>query len=518
MRSQPHDCCISMAGCVHHQPEKENMTQKSLTALALVMTAACGTPADSVSAYLAALPGWDAFSPQSKSAELTVGDGTTETVLFDGKTHFCTTTKRSLTANPDQIVIYQPDRNVLWPGALLQGKGYVGGVGSLLELPVRQRAPVTVFIDLLGPDVTEVVENPDAASLQSAIGRLVAKAKDQRVPPQLRASFSTTSFDHTTQASLQLGMSAKFFGKASVNAQLNRTRDSTENAVMADLKASAFTVTVVAPQTPSAVFRADFTKARLDEQIALGNIGPDNIPVYVSSVTYGKRFLYNTVSKSTTVDVLASLNASMDWKILSGSASLQSHYRDVLNKSQIGIVAIGGSEEQLRSASNSERGLKAYFETDTRIDEWVPISYEVRNLGDGSIATMSETTTYNQRDCQLGDGKVHKVELQLVDVYNDARATVERSGALLLNIVGNSERIDITNQLSGTDERLVIGNGGDRPCWLCRWQRHVTANVWVDSKLVKQENSNCKGCNSEARAIVFGIDKTTGHVTVTEKR
>lgn len=494
------------------------MPRSSLTALALVTAAACGSPVDSVSSYLASLPGWDAFSPQSKGEDVAVGPGSTGKLVFDGKTYTCTTTKHSLTANPDQIVIYQPDRNVLWPGSLLQGKGYLGGVGSLRELPVRQRASVKVFIDLLGPDVTETVDNPDAASLQSAIGRLVARAKDHGVPPQLRASFSTTSFDHTTQASLQLGMSAKFFGKASVDAQLNRTRDASENAVMADLKASAFTVTVVAPQTPRAVFSEDFSKGKLDEQIALGNIGPDNIPVYVSSVTYGKRFLYNTISKSSTTDILASLNASMDWKLFSSSASVQSHYRDVLNKSQIGIVAIGGSEEQLRSAISSDRGLKAYFETDTKIDEWVPISYEVRNLGDGSIAKMSETTTYNQRECQLGDGKVHKIEVQLADVYHDARAIVESSGEVLMDVTSTSERIDISNKLTSMDERLVISNGGDRPCWLCRWQRQVTANVWVDGMLVKQENSSCKGCSSEPRAIVFGIDKTTGNVTVTEKR
>lgn len=500
------------------------MKIRTLSALALLVatTAACdGT--DAVQSYLQSLPGWAEFSPQRSSEDVELEKSDAVRQLFDGKTYTCKTAKHSLTANPDEIVIYQPDRNTLWPGSLLQGKGYLGGIGTLRELPIRQRAPVTIFIDLLGEDVTETVDSPDAASLQSAIGRLIAKAKTQGVPPQLRASFTTTSYDHTTQASLKLSMSAKFFGKASVEAQLNRMRESNETAVMADLKASAFTVTVVAPQTPSAFFSPDFNKARLDEQIALGNLGPDNIPVYVASITYGKRFLYNTISKSSTTDVLAALNASLDWKLFAGSASLQSHYRDVLKQSQIGIVAIGGSEEQLRSAISSDQGLKAYFETDTKIDEWVPISYEVRNLGDGSIAKMSETTTYNLRECVPGDGKVHKFEVQLAGVYRLASATIEHSDGSAESVIqageGDSAVVDVSKAMMGPGDHLVIGNLGGVPCLTCRWQREVTARVWVDGALLQNVTSGCKGrdCHQAPRAIVFEVDKTTGKVALTER-
>ena len=53
----------------------------------------------------------------------------------------------------------------MWLGSLLQGDGYVNGLGSLKELPIRERAPLTIFIDLLGTGITQTIESPDAASV-----------------------------------------------------------------------------------------------------------------------------------------------------------------------------------------------------------------------------------------------------------------------------------------------------------------------------------------------------------------
>ena len=69
-----------------------------------------------------------------------------------------------------------PDVNILWLGALLQGRGYKQGIGSLAEWSVRERAPLQIAIDLLDGRSTQVVVNPNMASVNQAIGSIVQAA------------------------------------------------------------------------------------------------------------------------------------------------------------------------------------------------------------------------------------------------------------------------------------------------------------------------------------------------------
>jgi hypothetical protein len=267
---------------------------------------------------------------------------------------------------------------------------------------------------------------------------------------------------------LKLGLSAKFLG-AAVSGQLNTPREENQNTVMANLQASAFTVTMVAPQTPGAVFSQTFAKAALDQQIALGNIGPDNIPVYVSSVTYGKLFAYTLTSTASSSEMEAAVRASMKWGSL--DSNLERRYKTILTTSKLNLVTIGGSEQQLRDAL--DKGVQGYLASETAIDSWVPISYEVRNLGDGSIAKISETTNYNLRECGPKEVKTRKVEVEITDVYKDAQITAKRDGEadVSLHNGGTTGRIDVSPYLNKANNYIVIGNGGGRPGFLTRWQR-----------------------------------------------
>src|SRR5690606_21337317 len=92
-------------------------------------------------------------------------------------TYRCTTTPYKITQTPDKIVTMDPDVNVLWLGALLQGRGYKDGIGSLAEWAVRERAPLRVSIDFLTGSNSRQVDRPDLASVNQAIGELVQEAQ-----------------------------------------------------------------------------------------------------------------------------------------------------------------------------------------------------------------------------------------------------------------------------------------------------------------------------------------------------
>src|SRR5467141_3695741 len=96
-----------------------------------------------IGAYLNALPSW----PQPNKPGNFVGDTTpAEDQVENGHAMSCSTTAYTLATNPEQIVMFEPDLGSLWPGSLLQGKGFAAEIGSLRELPIKKRSPLNVSV------------------------------------------------------------------------------------------------------------------------------------------------------------------------------------------------------------------------------------------------------------------------------------------------------------------------------------------------------------------------------------
>jgi hypothetical protein len=95
-----------------------------------------------INAYFGSLPKWP-YDP--KPLTTTKGETQPKAPTGNDATTHCKTTRYTLAGNPDQIVIFQPDVQVLWPGALIQGNGLLS-IGSLRELPIRERAPIPVSV------------------------------------------------------------------------------------------------------------------------------------------------------------------------------------------------------------------------------------------------------------------------------------------------------------------------------------------------------------------------------------
>jgi hypothetical protein len=384
-----------------------------------------GANATAIDNYLAGLgqlsspevPGSPVVTGVSKSWNQEIDDA----LAPSGRTHYdCTTTPYSLTTSPDKIVTFNPDAGKLWLGALLQGHGYAGP-GSLQELPVAKRAPLRLFVDLLSPNVTADVEYPNAASVQSAIGGLVARAQSDQVPIPTVASFQQTSASTTAQGLLSLGLSAKFGGfKAS--GSLKFPTDVNESTVMASLVQRYFTVSIVRPSTPAAYFSSDFTIDDLDEQARLGRIGPDNPPVVVSSIAYGRIFVMAVTAKGTTEQLSAALNAEFSAGGNGGSIELSDEQKKMIQSARIEVVSNGGDEDAFREAVRTQK-VDAIFARPSTITTARPISYQVDNIGNDSAARFTETTSYDMTDCAARSNTKVKVgaiwKLSGVSVYTD---------------------------------------------------------------------------------------------------
>lgn len=378
----------------------------ALVVCPLLLVHGCGSddpaaPAQGdVDGYLATLPAWAEFSPQLTD----VGDpedvttGPTEAELDTGgdEIFVCRTTPCSITNTPDAIVTMNPNSEILYLGSLIQGGTYLGGLAAMEELPIRQRAPLTVSIDLLYGDNSRVVEDPTLATVNQAVGELIAGAHGAGHTAGSALSYNKRECHSLEQSMLAMGFSVSYLG-ASVSSELSYSQSVEQHTIMATFRQRMFTTSVVLPQTPSEFFSDDFTQERLDEQIALDRIGADNLPVYVSNIVWGRIMIFTMTSTYSVSEMQAAITASYDG-FVSGEGHVDYAHVFTSEETTINLVAVGGEASHALAAIR-DGDLSAYFDTDAAITSAAPLSYTLRNLADNSVAYVSETTVYDRVEC-----------------------------------------------------------------------------------------------------------------------
>jgi hypothetical protein len=355
--------------------------------------------APDVKNYLMGISTWEEFAPLAKPIPKSSQGSTTKPQQLDNAYYVCTTTEYTLRETPEKIVMYSPDVEILWPGALIQGKSHKEP-GSLLGLIVKERKKIKVSIPALPNEENYREVKPDQAEVMRAIGGMIGKATMDKLKIPSTITFEMNAYHSEEEFALSAGISGKYLGfKASASTEIDST--ASETIVAVHLYQKMFEVVVEPPQTPTHFFSAEFTWEKLQEQIDLGRIdSKTNIPVYVSNVVYGRMMMFTVTSTASESEIKAALNASYKSLTAEAEVDLDARHKQVLNKAKISITSLGGpaaaTEAMIRSGNWQD-----YFTDDTELSTAAPLSYTFRNLVDGSIAKVSESTKYSVRECNL---------------------------------------------------------------------------------------------------------------------
>jgi hypothetical protein len=358
-----------------------------------------------VAGYLASLPGWppplpDSNGPVDGGPDAAPPNYVTGTPGADGSApleYVCTNTEYSLTSTPTQIVTLDPNVDVLWPGALLQGGPLRNG--ALVGLPITQRAPITVSIPtLLSANNSQVVPNPSVATTENAIGALVDAAVKAGVKPSSSVSYTQTEAFSASQVALSLGFSADYAG-SHLSGDLNLSESASLHTVVGYFVQKMFTVAVPEPEQPADFFNG-LSQDTLNQFIAEGDVGPTNLPVYVASVTYGRLMMFSITASASTQNIETALSSQFNGLLASGS--VDARYSSLQSDSSFSfrVVTVGGSAADAEALIKTGDPSK-FFSSDPAISTGVPISYVLRNLSDNSIAAVSQTTDYTVQSCQV---------------------------------------------------------------------------------------------------------------------
>lgn len=363
---------------------------------------------EQTSEYLNALPSWREFAPKELPEEQ---EGTevvdesemplVQTLIDENNiTKECTTEKVSFFDTPEEYVMFSPPTNILYPGAMVQGRSLRDGAsaGEILPLNISQRTEVNVSI----PDCK--IENnfrtvlPTQSNVSSAVSSILAEADSlgaDCVSPT--GTLKVETYRNEQQRALRAGFSGRYFGfSGSVSGSYNKTE--TQNSVAAVFRESLYTVQIEAPQTPDGWFSDEFTDELLQQQIDLDRIAADNLPAYVATVTYGRMLTATMTSSYSEADMRAAMEFKYQNPAASVSGDAAARSQTIREASSMTLAYMGGDADATAAMLQSS-DWTSYFGEPVTADDAVPISFEIRSVSDNSPAVTQELTSYDRVNC-----------------------------------------------------------------------------------------------------------------------
>lgn len=452
---------------------------RKLPAILLACALACsgertsGPPAGpdpQVNTYLQGLPSWAQFSP--RGADQDPGPTAAPALEFDtipevrsvdqagtvqvdsSVPYVCEVTPYSVQRTPRDIVMYSPNASILWPGAFIQGVSHRDGLGSLLPLVIAERAPVNISIPAIQTGTNfRRVDVVDQAHVAGAIGDIIGAATENGLQTSSSIFFYMDTYDSQREFGLSFNVSGRYLGfEGAVGGAI--AHNASQSTISAHFYQKMFTVVVSPPSTPGGWFANAFTNDKLQQQVSLGRIGPDNLPVYLGEVVYGRMMMFSITSTASETELRAIVNAS--YQNLTGQASggLSTRQKTILSESQISITSIGGND-QATIAMIRSGDWSAYFTASAPLSTAEPLSYTFYNLGDNSVASVTEATSYNVRTCaQAGVGQFDFLPAQSIS------APLPVPFQTRLGDVNGDGRADLVfNHLDATSNVVAVGLG-----------------------------------------------------------
>ena len=413
---------------------------------------------------------WSALSPVQQRENMPTGVMKGPFAEIVGTSEYnCTSDEYSLTDSPKELIAIDPDVPIMWLGNLIQGDSHLK-VGSLAELSIDERAPININIDLLIGDNSRRVTKPSLTTVNAAIGDLVANAVAVGHEASSNVFFTSKEAHSTVQTSLDLGFTAEYLG-GSAEGSLSVDKQGNQSTFFAYFLQDAFTVSMELPTSPHDMVTDDFSQSALDDLKRRGQIADNNPPLYISSMTYGRVLIYKMTSSYESSRIQAALSASYNGLTGGGGGYSEAELRATLAEAKIEIASFGGNQASVEALIRSGQ-LRDYFTGDTKLTSMTPISFELRNLQDNTIAEIARTTNYDLKKCAyVGDtrppvGETIKIYLDRVRIPFDCDGGIDKGDIFgRFDVISHnpSNNSDFTRRMYtiARDKNVKVGSGND---------------------------------------------------------
>lgn len=304
----------------------------------------------------------------------------------------CTYRKFTETRRFDNFVAFQPNSATLWPGNVVQGADAMEGL--LTPVPV-ELAPIIFSLSLENIAESPVgnMDDPSLSSFRAERNRILRGGVTGATPASI--SFDITQVYSESQISIALGASVEWPGGNDITGNFNFTSGDLQTKILVDFTQAYYTIDVDTPGQPADVFADDVTVEDLE-----GLLSAENPPLYVQSITFGRRVIFSIETNESLTAIQAAIEATYQ-SVVSGTGEVEATLKDKINQSRISAVVLGGSAGDASGLVSGFEGLINYIMRggDYGPDSpGAPIAYKLAYLNN-SVTRMAFTTEYTEKIC-----------------------------------------------------------------------------------------------------------------------
>jgi len=325
----------------------------------------------SLNEYLKTLPPISGEMPAEKSPAITGTKVDTATEYIYRTDYY------EAAAGFDEQIVLNPQTDVIYPGALVKGESILDGTYTLIP---ATRKPITISTSLTGGATTSVVvEDPKLSTVREAVNTLMKQTYD--VPPAnmgftVEQAYSEQQIDLSLRASYKTGI-------FNIKGGFDFSNKNIKTRLVAKFIQNYYTLDMDLPSKPSDLFEDDVDRA------LFGTL----MPMYVSTVTFGRMALFTIESELDETQVRAYVSASYGG--ISGSASAE--FDALKAKSTMKVYVLGGSGTAAGAIINGFEDFKNYIQTGgnfSKTSPGAPISYKLRYIRDNTIGKVVFSASY----------------------------------------------------------------------------------------------------------------------------
>lgn len=294
------------------------------------------------------------------------------------------------TDHHDRFLALQPDAPLLWPGALVRGSEIEDGFLSAIGL---ERAPATFSLSLenLNNAPAATMDLPSLSAFREARAEILDLGVSGATPAQM--SYEIYSVNSRSELSILIGASVDWESVVDFDALFSFDDDEFQNRYLFDFTQTYYTADLDTPARPSSLF---------DEVVTAEDVadysGPNDPPMYVQSVVFGRRVLFAIESNDSLTEIIAAVDAAFG-----GAAALDADIAstETLSAAKITAGILGGDAG---AAVMSVLGPEHLIEFITEGGDYskdspgVPIAYRLAYL-DNTTARLALTAQYPEVEC-----------------------------------------------------------------------------------------------------------------------
>ena len=326
-------------------------------------------------------------APEPKKSVTTYDAGADDFFEWRTETH-------DVVVHPSDLSNLGVADDVLWPGNLIRGDT----AKQFVFEPIKAyRAPITLWVDLEGSSCAgalgHTVTNPTTARIKDGIRQLLQQARADGclgVPAkaiwQYEHVYSKSQMDVFANADVS-------YGAYDLSAQFDWSKTVERDRIFAKYQQVFFAIYANQYVQPDEVFDA----ARMTPGQVAAAIPRGSLPLMVARVNYGFQAYLTMESEFSEETTSFALQAGFDDGVTDVDVETGLTAKEILQQSNIDIFVYGGATAGLDNIYSGYDGFVEFINASKDADEGaigVPLSYQLRHLGDQTTAQIALTGQY----------------------------------------------------------------------------------------------------------------------------